>query len=303
MKTNQRGFVGIAIAVIIALALGIGGTYYITHSNKTYRHPSGQYSLSYPSNWTVSEISEGVGFSDQGKGNPNFRDLKHQFLISSVDTDPSLEAKKAADLNHPYVEENVKISGIDAKKIVFKEDASVADLYVIPLNNNKYIVISVSARDSSEEWLSQGNKVLQTFVIDQSKNIIADSQKESAEDDKVIKNLMLGINASAEMYRDTHPNYSGFCNTEEEPARKTFLELKEKLGKQPFHCSDGNTFAASVKLYSGEYYCVDNTGYSGAVTALHDSTSCDRTRETNIETKSQGGHEYIKVDGEYIPKI
>ena len=77
-------------------------------------------------------------------------------------------------------------------------------------------------------------------------------------DDLSLKNLIATTRPLSEMYRNSHTNYIGFCNTKEEPAHKAFIEMKEKLGSQPFRCSDGNSYAVSAKLYSGEYFC----GYS-----------------------------------------
>ncbi|OGF73941.1 hypothetical protein A2W54_03450 [Candidatus Giovannonibacteria bacterium RIFCSPHIGHO2_02_43_13] len=96
MKNSQQGFIGLAIAIIVGLVLIGGGTYIYLNkgitksenksesskiedtnlevstpsspataksiSNKTYRHPSGLYNISIPSNWIVSDVREGVAF-------------------------------------------------------------------------------------------------------------------------------------------------------------------------------------------------------------------------------------------------
>lgn len=315
MKNSQQGFIGLAIAIIVGLVLIGGGTYVYLNkgitksenksdsskienntnsevstspspvatkssSNKTYRHPSGLYSISIPSNWIVSDVREGVVFSDLGKKEPigytsNYTSLDHEMGIYLVDKDPAIEAKGMAEyLGRPYVEEKIKISGIDSKKIIYKETKAKSDSYVIPLTNNKFLVISMVARDGSDEWLSQGYKATQTIIIDQGKITTAENQTERAQDDLALRNLIATTRPSAEMYRDSHPNYVGFCSTKEEPAHRTFVEIKEKLGSQPFRCTDGNSFAVSAKLYSGEYYCADSTNYSGVISSLHTSNSC-----------------------------
>jgi hypothetical protein len=311
MKNTQQGFIGLAIAVIVGLVLIGGGAYVYLNkgitksdsskiedstnsevstspspvtaksiSNKIYRHPSGLYNISLPSNWIVSDVREGVVFSDLGKKEPigytsNYTSLDHEVGIYLVDKDPAIEAKGMAEYSgRPYVEEKIKISGIDSKRIIYKETKAKSDSYVIPLNNNKFIVISVVARDGSDEWLSQGYKATQTMVIDQSKSTTAENQKDRAQDDLALRNLIATTRPSAEMYRDSHPNYAGFCNTTEEPTHRTLVEIKEKLGSQPFRCTDGDSYAVSAKLYSGEYYCADSTNFSGVISSLHTSNSC-----------------------------
>lgn len=316
MKNLQKGFVvPLVIAIVAVLAIG-GGVYVyknkksetpvvvdtkIQQSNqiqeqtktqtppvatkqnafsKTYKHPSGLYNISYPSNWIVSDVREGVVFSDLGKKEPigytsNYNSLDHEVGIYLVEKDPAIEAKGMAEyLGRPYVEEKVKISGIDSKRIIYKETKAKSDSYVIPLNNNKFIVISVVARDGSDEWLSQGYKATQTMIIDQGKVTAAENQKDRAQDDLALRNLIATTRPSAEMYRDSHPNYVGFCSTTEEPAHRTFLEIKEKLGSQPFRCTDGDSYAVSAKLYSGEYYCADSKNFSGVISSLHTSNTC-----------------------------
>ena len=70
-------------------------------------------------------------------------------------------------LGRPYIEEKIKISGIDSKRIINQDTKAKSASYVIPLNNNKFIIISVVARDGSDEWLSQGYKATQTMIINQ----------------------------------------------------------------------------------------------------------------------------------------
>lgn len=309
MKNLQKGFIVPVILVIVAL-LAIGGGVYVykskqvkiptvvgtetqqsnqaqqtntqiqpvttkqNTSNKTYRHPSGLYNISIPSNWIVSDVREGVAFSDLGKKEPigytsNYTSLDHEVGIYLMDKDPTIEAKAMAEYSgRPYVEEKVKISGIDSKRIIYKETKAKSDSYIVPLNNNKFIAISVVARDGSDEWLSQGYKATQTMNIDQGKVTSAENQTERAQDDLALRNLI------ANTRRDFHPNYAGFCSTTEEPTHGILVEIKEKLGSQPFRCTDGNSYAVSAKLFSGEYYCADSTNFSGVISSLHTSNSC-----------------------------
>lgn len=315
MKNLQKGFaVPLIIAIIAILAIG-GGVYVYQNkkvetpastdvqvqqsnqtqqtntqtptvttqkntSNKIYRHPSGLYNISIPLNWIVSDVREGVVFSDLGKKEPigytsNYTSLDHEMGIYLVDKDPAIEAKGMAEYSgRPYIEEKVKIGGIDSKRIIYKETKAKSDSYVVPLNNNKFIVISIVARDGSDEWLSQGYKATQTMMIDQSKIVSAESQKDRAQDDLALRNLIATTRPSAEMYRDSHPNYAGFCSTTEEPTHRTLVEIKEKLSSQPFRCTDGNSFAVSAKLFSGEYYCADSTNFSGVISSLHTANAC-----------------------------
>jgi len=315
MKNNKKGFIVPALLVTIALLVVGGGVYVYKNkktetptvtntevqqsnqaqetnkqtapvttqqktSNKIYKHASGLYTISHPSNWIMSETREGVVFSDLGKIEPigytqNYTDLDHKFGIYLVDKDPAIEAKSMAEyLGRPYVEEKVIISGINAKRIIYKETKAKSDSYVIPLINNKFIVISVVAKDGSDEWLSQGYKVSQTMTIDQSKIETVGNQKEKAQEDLALRNLIATTRPSAEMYRDSHPNYVGFCSTKEEPTHRTLEEIKVKLGNQPFRCSDGDSYAVSAKLFSGEYFCADSTNFSGVISSLHTSSTC-----------------------------
>lgn len=249
-------------------------------SSKTYNHPSGLYSISYPSNWTVDDVREGVVFSDLGKKEAvgyteNYTNLDHELGVYLVDKDPTIEARVLAEYSgRPYVEEEIRISGIDSKRLTYRETRAKSDVYSVPLSNGKFITISVLARDGSDEWLLQGYEVVQMMVVDQNKVASAESQRKEAQDDLALRNLLANIRPMAELYRDSHPDYTDFCDTREEPAHRTFLEIKQKLGNQPFRCTDGVSFAVSAKLYSGEYYCVDSKNFSGAISSLHTSTSC-----------------------------
>lgn len=300
MKNPQRGFIALTIVIIAAIVLIGGGSYvYLKNENtksevpaspsltavkqisyKTFQHPSGLYSISLPSDWIMGDVMEGSVFSDLGKKEAigytlNYTSLDHEMGIYLVDKDPAIEARGIAEyLGHPYVEEKVKISGIDSKRIMYKETKAKSDSYVVPLNNNKFIVISVVARDGLDEWISQSYKATQTMIIDQSKIVSAENKKDRAQDDLTLRNLISATRPSAEMYRDSHPNYAGFCGTKEEPIHRTLVEIKEKLGNQTFRCSDGDSYAVSAKLYSGEYYCADSTNFSGVIPALHTSNSC-----------------------------
>lgn len=312
MKNSQKGFIVPVLFVIIALLVVGGGVYVYQNkkveklnvngetpqpnqtqqtntqspattqnsTSKIYQHTLGLYSISYPSNWIISDVREGVVFSDLGRKElieytSNYTILDHEMGIYLADKDPSIEAKGMAEyLGRPYVEEKIKISGINSKKIIYTETRAKSDSYVIPLNNNKFLIITVIARDGSGEWLSQGYKAAQTIIIDQSKITSAEAQKNRAQDDLALRNLITTTRSAAEAYRDSHPNYVGFCNTTEEPAHRTFVEIKEKLGSQPFRCTDGNSFAVSAKLYGGEYYCADSTNFSGVIPSLHTSSFC-----------------------------
>jgi hypothetical protein len=301
MKNLQRGFVLPAILAIIALLVAGGGVYVYKNKKievstggniKIYEHLSGLYSLSHPVDWIASEVMGGIVFSDLGKKErigetQNYTNFDHEFGIYIVEKDPKIEAKAMAEyLGKTYVEEDVRISDIDSKRIIYRESKAKNDSYVIPLNNNKFVVISASARDGSDEWLSESYEVTQTMVINVGDDNIsnaeiqdnrikmAEDKKEGDRIDLIIKKFLTDMRASAEIYRDTHSNYAGLCDTKEKPAYITLRNIKDTLYDRLFYCSAEDSYVISVKLYSGEYYCVDSTNFSGVIPSLHPSNSC-----------------------------
>ncbi len=323
MKNLQQGFIVPVILAIVSV-LVVGGGVYIyknkkiteiptvnnietqrtsdqispivikqdTSNNKIYKHPSNLYGFSYPSDWIVSEVMGGIVFSDLGKKErigetSNYTYYDHEFGIYIVDKDPKIKAKAMAEyLGQSYMEEDVKIGGISAKRMVYKETRAENHSYVIPLKGEKFIVISVTARDGSDAWLSKGYGVTQTMFIDTGRdNIdkaenqdnkikIAEDKKEGDRVDLIVKKYLMNMPATAEIYLDSHKNYAGFCNSRERSNYMPPQSVRDMLGDRPFSCTDGDSFAVSAKLYNGEYFCADSKNFSGAISSLHTANAC-----------------------------
>lgn len=88
--------------------------------------------------------------------------------------------------------------------------------------------------------------------------------------DAQASSLLSSARVSAEIYYDNHGNsYNGYC--QDEKSFKTIAAglLKDySLGLSCLVSTDGQDYLAYFKASSGKAYCVDGTGFSGAVSIL-----------------------------------
>lgn len=85
--------------------------------------------------------------------------------------------------------------------------------------------------------------------------------------DASAKGSMSSLRAAAEIWYDDHNGqYTGFC-TDSTSTSLPLLSAAEKETGLPAGgstCNEGPVnFAASIKLNSGRYFCVDSSGFSG----------------------------------------
>jgi len=246
-------------------------------SKVPYVDPSGLYTISIPRNWTVSQVGNGVVVSDLGKKEQisglNYTTLDHELGFYLSNNDPLPEEKvRAGYLNKTYTQESVIIDGISSTHSTYKELKAKINTYVIPLNSTSFLVVSVVARDGSDIWLKEAGDVVKSMSVDVSKAIVLKQQNQDTEGTLKLINTIKGVAPTAEMYRDSNPNYIGFC-TSADLARIVINEVKSAVGAA-YKCTDGNSYAFSSKLPDGKFYCVDSTRFSGNVSALHTGSAC-----------------------------
>jgi hypothetical protein len=253
----------------------------ITSSNtsnlKKYTHPSGLFTFYYPPTWTIRQGPIAVSFNEGGeeKGS-QFHDLN--ISVSTDNTIAKTYEDQAKYLGHKFDEESVVLGGIVGQQLYYKETTAVQSVYIIPVvyNNSKVnIVIFATSKDGSIDWLDDVRDILFSLTIDPSKAPTVLQQADNVQSDANTKATLSGLRPAAEMYLDSHPNYSGLCSATSGTFYTIFSDLKGKTNNQ-VKCTDGVEYAASVKLPGGEYYCVDSTGYFNKISGLHSLKACTK---------------------------
>lgn len=94
--------------------------------------------------------------------------------------------------------------------------------------------------------------------------------------DTQLRAMVSNLRAGSELYYDSHMGYANICKASGTAFSKTLNEIKAKDGSD-FKCYDGsNDYAVSVKLTSGEFYCVDSTGFTGKTSKPASSSVCSK---------------------------
>jgi uncharacterized protein (DUF2344 family) len=91
--------------------------------------------------------------------------------------------------------------------------------------------------------------------------------------DSQLKAMILNLRQSSELYYDSHMSYTDMCKASGTAFSKTLNGVKEKVGSEA-KCYDGKDYAVSVKLTTGEFYCVDSTGFTGKTSKPASSSVC-----------------------------
>ena len=95
-----------------------------------------------------------------------------------------------------------------------------------------------------------------------------------------MKATLANMRPSAEIYYDTSNSYAGLCNPTSDNQganllRSGFVHLKNDAGKENVSCySDSQSYAISVRLPTGQLYCVDSTGKMETISSVITGTSC-----------------------------
>ena len=94
--------------------------------------------------------------------------------------------------------------------------------------------------------------------------------------DAQLRAMVSNLRAGSELYYDSHMGYTDICKASGTVFSKTLNEIKVKAGSD-FKCYDGSKdYAVSVKLTSGEFYCVDSTGFTGKTSKPASSSVCSK---------------------------
>jgi hypothetical protein len=158
--------------------------------------------------------------------------------------------------------------------IFFKESGTI--MPVVYNNSKVNLVIIATSKDGSTKWLDDVHDVLSSLTINPTKTPSVLQQADNVQTDANAKATLSGLRPAAEMYLDSHPNYSGLCSATDSTFFTIFSDLKEKTDNQ-VKCTDGAEYAVSVKLPGGEYYCVDSTGYFNKISGkLHTLKTCTK---------------------------
>jgi hypothetical protein len=91
--------------------------------------------------------------------------------------------------------------------------------------------------------------------------------------DAQLRAMLHNLRADSELYYDAHLSYTDMCKASGTAFSKALNGVKEKVGSEA-KCYDGKDYAVSVKLTTGEFYCVDNTGFTGKTSKPASSSVC-----------------------------
>jgi hypothetical protein len=91
--------------------------------------------------------------------------------------------------------------------------------------------------------------------------------------DTQLRAMVANLGSGSEFYYDSHMSYTDMCKASGTAFSKTFNEIKARVGNDA-KCYDGKDYAVSVKLSSGEFYCVDSTGFRGKTSKPASSSVC-----------------------------
>jgi hypothetical protein len=90
-----------------------------------------------------------------------------------------------------------------------------------------------------------------------------------------LKEMLSSARVNAELYYSKANSYSGYCSVD-----KTYNDIKQAINQDPsfkyiLNCLDSKeNYAISSNLMVGGYWCIDNTGYLGKITAPTTKTYC-----------------------------
>ena len=314
MKYN-KGFIGLAIAIIAGLVLIGGGTYVylnkgITKSDSSKientinsnsdeksleeqpkttnsSHISGLFSFSHPSNWTVTE-GPGAATFYEGKYTKNENDLDIS-ISTNENIAAEYENRPERGPNYfgsPSSKENIKIGNILAVKFFYKQfygQLALQSVYIIPVtyNGSKISIVAIATSlNGSSKWLVDVDTALKSMKIDATKvpNFL-ELLKDKHEDANA--KAMLGVLQSFPgSYINSHLNYLGLCTTKTGSFYAIFSDLKKKVNNQIKCTEEEYKYAVSIKLpVSGEYYCIDSTGFFNKIPAFHTLKTCVEDKE------------------------
>ncbi|MDQ5957695.1 MAG: hypothetical protein QG665_19 [Patescibacteria group bacterium] len=245
---------------------------------KKYTHPFGIYSFSYPASWEL--IEENSYVSSQWKDNlkPGFV-FQVSYMSLSDYFQFTTDAKPTANLlgRRTWI----------ATTIMSETPSYVVDSGIpLSLSSGKTdtlaIVFTASSYDDTA-W-----QVIKSTVIGSSINQTAFATsvaKDLKEAEKVADSVevisKLGSLAYAiELYfDDRNKSYKGACLTDD---RRTSVpssreSILESISPDNYKCIDSqDSYAVSVLLKSGRYYCIDSTGYKEYVSGLNTTASCKK---------------------------
>ncbi|OHA59071.1 MAG: hypothetical protein A2571_03490 [Candidatus Vogelbacteria bacterium RIFOXYD1_FULL_44_32] len=245
---------------------------------KKYTHPFGIYSFSYPASWELAEENSYV--SSQWKDNlkPGFV-FQVSYMSLSDYFQFTTDAKPTANLlgRRTWI----------ATTIMSETPSYVVDSGIpLSLSSGKTdtlaIVFTASSYDDTV-W-----QVIKSTVIGSSINqtafatSVAKDWKEAenvADSVEVISKLGSLAYAIELYFDDRNKSYKGACLTDD---RRTSVpssreSILESISPDNYKCIDSqDSYAVSVLLKSGRYYCIDSTGYKEYVSGLNTGTSCKK---------------------------
>lgn len=254
---------------------------------KKYNDPSGLFSFMYPERLSMNKTPDTIRFYDKNSlregpksqsapqpgqlVNPLASEPTYNSTLDiGVDKRPDAISKNEGELkylgslpNHSYIKEDVTLGGQKGYKITYNETTAKSVQYFIPLTYNGSTVLffaTIVSRDGSQGWLTEASSAVATLVFDLSKVGQFVQQASNATQDTEVKGLMANLRPGAELYMDSHSDYTGICKAGGSVFLRVLNEIQGKVGND-VKCFDGKNYAVSVKLTTGEFYCVDSSGY------------------------------------------
>ncbi|MBP9856194.1 MAG: hypothetical protein KBC48_02750 [Candidatus Pacebacteria bacterium] len=93
--------------------------------------------------------------------------------------------------------------------------------------------------------------------------------------ESVIPEVMSTLRSFAEVYMANNPDYKDICNDSD--FLQLFSNVRVAVGEKEVVCnSNAGGYAASTRLPSGYFWCVDSTGYAGPGNQLSKQTVCTK---------------------------
>ncbi len=304
MENNQKSIIGPIVIIIVILALGSGFYYYsknqkvnkpeeqtpvnvITNNTSNvirdnppvsklikYTDTSGLFSLMYPERFNINKSENLVKFYD-----------KNNALYIMIYTDPDIMTRSFKQLeylgslpNHSYSKVNIVLGGQKGYRTLYNENTSTSIQYFIPLTQKGSTVVFVASitavdQDSQKEWIKDASSAVESIVFDINKLNTSVQQALDVNQDAQLRAMVHNLRADSELYYDSHLSYTDLCKANGTAFSKALNGVKEKVGSDA-KCYDGKNYAVSVKLTTGEFYCVDSTGFAGKTSKPASSSVC-----------------------------
>ncbi len=273
----------------------------VSNSTNKYTDLSGLFSFMYPEDWGIEKTLDTVNFFDRNslRETPKTQTTQQSVLVNPLKSEPTYDSiiyvgvdRRANALaenekqltylgslpNHSYTKGDVSIGGQNGYKVSYNETTAKSVQYFVPLKYNGTTVLffaTIVSRNGSQDWLMKGSSAIESISFDTTKVSQFVEQAGNTAQDNEVKSTIAGLRPGAELYLDSHTDYSEICKSTGTVFTKTLNELKEKVGNN-ISCMDGKNYAVTVKLTTGEFYCVDSTGYLNKASRFNSQNICQK---------------------------